>query len=80
MSVSKTVAPPKGERILVSYLKDDVLAYIITIKDNNREFYYLYEASNGALIKLGKSKSPLELEDKYEISAKLGVLNEVNDE
>lgn len=55
-----------------SYLKDDVVKFIITTKSNNRDHYFLYEVTEeGKLYKLGKSKDPEELEDKYRVYEKI---------
>lgn len=63
---------PKGERVWVEYLDTQHnLRFIVTSKDNDRGFYFLYELDDGKFNKLGKSRSPKELEDKFEISKKL---------
>lgn len=57
---------PKGEIVWVGYYDSSHnLRFIITSKQN-REHYFLYKViDNMELKKLGKSKSPKELEDKY---------------
>ena len=59
---------PSGEKIWVSYVNTNgEPVYIITSKPT-RDYYYLYEVSeNGNMRKLGKSKSPIELEEKYNV-------------
>jgi hypothetical protein len=65
------INPPKGECVWVGYYKDEAMKYMMTSKENNRDFYFLYEVANGSLKKLGKARSPLELEIKFEINTKL---------
>lgn len=48
---------PKGER---------VLRFILTSKDS-RDFYFLYELVDGNFRKLGKARSPMELEEKFRV-------------
>lgn len=64
---------PKGEQVWAScYSANNELCYIITSKVNQRDYYYLYNVEDGELKKLGKARSPLELEEKYEVKEKLG--------
>ena len=54
---------PKGEFLWTRYTKDDKTNYIITTKTYfNREYYYLYKVNGKTLEKLGRAKSPVELE------------------
>lgn len=63
---------PKGEKVWVGYYDTQKnLRFIMTSKENNRDFYFLYELVDGEFKKLGKARSPKELEDKFEVSAKL---------
>lgn len=64
----KAVKTPRGETLWVShYDKAWNLRYIITSKAL-RDFYFLYEVqADGALKKLGKSKNPAELEEKFQV-------------
>lgn len=39
--------------------------YYITAKENDRSYYFLYKIIDNRATKLGKSKTPKELEDKY---------------
>ena len=40
----------------------------MTSKKNNRDYYYLYEvAPDGSLNKLGRAKTPPDLEAKYHV-------------
>lgn len=62
---------PKGERVWVGcYNQSHELKFIITSKET-RDFYYLYELVDGEFRKLGRSKSPKELEEKFEVDKKL---------
>ena len=57
---------PKGETVWVRYhTQDGILKYIVTTKNGDRSFYYLYELCDSGFKKLGKSKSPMDLERKY---------------
>lgn len=62
----------KGEIVWVEYYdKQKNLRFIMTSKENNRDFYFLYELVDGEFKKLGKACSPKELEDKFKVSEKL---------
>ena len=55
---------PRSEQIwLERHAGENV--YIITSKENNMDMFFLYRIDNGRAVKLGKSKSPPELERKY---------------
>lgn len=57
---------PKNETVWHShYGIDHKLAYVITSKKDNREWYYYYKVIDGNLQKMGKSRTPLELIDKF---------------
>lgn len=57
---------PKGERLWVSYYnKKGELLFSLTSKELNRDWYYLYKIEEGKQTKLGKAKTPAELEKKY---------------
>lgn len=61
-----TLTYPKGETVWVRYhTKDGALKYIMTSKTGDRSFYYLYELDGTTFKKLGRSKSPIEMERKY---------------
>ena len=63
---------PKGESVWVRYYDaDGVLRFIMTSKENNREYYYLYECAGSELKKLGRSRSPKDLEEKFDVENKL---------
>jgi hypothetical protein len=64
-SVSAAYTYPKGEIVWIDYYdKDHNLRYILTSKEM-RDFYFLYELKEGKFIKLGKDRSPWELERKF---------------
>ena len=59
---------PKGERVWAGYYdRAGNLLFIVTSKENSRDWYYLYEPAGDKFKKLGKAKSPPELENKYHI-------------
>lgn len=55
---------PKTERIWVKRITEKGEIYYITSKDT-RDYYFLYKMDGDKAVKLGKDKSPLELESKY---------------
>ena len=57
---------PKGETVWVQYHeKTGELHHIMTTKKGDRNTYYLYVLENGAWKRLGRGKSPVDLENKY---------------
>ena len=63
---------PKGEMVWVRYcLQDGTTKFLLTSKKQNRDFYFLYEVVDGKLVKLGRSRTPPELEQKIDIHNKL---------
>ncbi len=64
---------PKGERVWAGYYnKNHELLFIITSKGISRDYYFLYELVGGEFKKLGKARSPTELERKYGMIRKMG--------
>lgn len=62
---------PKNEQVWVEYYTSShKLMFIVTSK-SSREFYFLYEMIDGVFKKLGKAKSPLELEEKFNVCGRL---------
>ena len=63
---------PKGERSWVGYynLAGERL-FLLTSKQNSREWYFLYEVHGATLKKLGKAHSPTELEEKFQVMEKI---------
>lgn len=58
---------PKGERVWVGYYNSNhELRFILTSKES-RDFYFLYELVEGNFRKLGKARSPMELEEKFRV-------------
>lgn len=63
---------PKGEHVWVGYYTEKLeLKFIVTTKESARDFYYLYELVDDKFKKLGKSRSPRELEKKFEVDKKI---------
>ena len=56
--------------VLGYYNAEHELCFILTSKES-REFYFLYELVDGEFKKLGKARTPKELEDKFEVSKKM---------
>ena len=64
-------AYPKGERVWVGYYTEKhELMFIMTSKEA-RDYYFLYELVDGKFKKLGKARSPKELEEKFEVDRRL---------
>lgn len=62
---------PRGEQVWTSYYNSShELLFIVTSKPI-RDFYFLYEVVDGAFKKLGKAKSPLELEEKFKVHERM---------
>lgn len=62
---------PRGETVWTSYYTSSgELMFILTAKPQ-RDAYYLYELVDNEFKKLGRSKSPPELEDKFDVHTKL---------
>lgn len=63
---------PKGERVWVGYCdRNHKLLFIITSKKETRDYYFLYEVVDGKFKKLGRAKSPKELEERFEVSKRM---------
>lgn len=67
-----TIQYPRGEIVWVNYAnRNGDILFILTSKPT-RDYYYLYEVLvDGKLKKLGKSKEPPELENKYNVKQKI---------
>lgn len=61
---SEGIQIPSNERVWMQIRTRHGAVYYVTSKDD-RQFYFLYKEENGVVEKLGKSKSPKELEEKY---------------
>lgn len=53
------------------YDKKNSLRFFITSKETSRDFYFLYEVSGGSVKKLGKARSPKDLEEKYKVEERV---------
>ena len=59
---------PKGERVWVGYYnRQGELLFILTSKET-RDYYFLYAVEDGKFKKLGRAKSPPELEIKFRVN------------
>lgn len=66
---------PKGERVWVGYYNvKHELVFILTSKESSRDYFFLYELVDGAFKKLGRARSPKELEAKFDVDRRLGVM------
>lgn len=45
--------------------------FILTSKETSRDFYFLYELVGDTFKKLGKARSPTELEEKFQVHERL---------
>ena len=62
---------PRGETVWTSYYTSSgELMFILTAKPQ-RDAYYLYELRDSEFQKLGRSKSPLGLEERFDVHTKL---------
>ena len=63
--------PPRGERVFSGYYnRRGILLFVITAKEA-RDFYFLYEVKDDVYTKLGRSKNPLDLVEKYHVMEKI---------
>ena len=62
---------PRGEQLWTRYHNISGNLVFITTSKPVRDFYFLYELVDGSFHKLGKAKSPLELEAKFKVVEKL---------
>jgi hypothetical protein len=63
---------PKGEHAWMGYYnKEDELLFLLTSRENDRSWFFLYENRDGELKKLGKAHTPTELEEKYKVTEKM---------
>lgn len=62
---------PQSEIVWQSYYNvSGELQFIITSK-HIRDTYYLYELKNNKFVKLGKAKTPIKLEETYDIKNRI---------
>lgn len=63
---------PKGETVWVSYQNIKGEPVCILTSKPTRDYYFLYEVlSDGTLNKLGKARSPIELEEKFNVRQRM---------
>ena len=64
---------PRGETALVGYYNSSGdRVFLLTERQNKDGWFFLYEDQpDGTIKKLGRSKSPVELENKYDVSKKM---------
>lgn len=71
MENAKQYKYPKGETVWTGYYdKHGELKFIVTSKPM-RDNYFLYELVHGVFKKLGRSKNPTELENKFDVLQKM---------
>lgn len=51
--------------------KNQNTLFILTSKETSRDFYFLYEVAGDSFRKLGKARSPTELEEKFRVIDRL---------
>lgn len=63
---------PRNETVWVTYLdrKSDI-AYIITTKAGSRDAYHLYQRTGETFKKLGRARTPTELEETFKVKQRL---------
>ena len=63
---------PKGEIGWVGYYnRSGKLIFVLTSKEKDRSWYFLYEVNGNTMKKLGKAHTPPELENKYHVLEKM---------
>lgn len=63
---------PKGETVWVRYVdRNQNTLFVLTSKETSRDFYFLYELVGDTFKKLGKARSPTELEEKFQVHERL---------
>ena len=59
---------PKNEIVWTEYVVNGVPRFIMTSKES-RDYYFLYNVGeDGSVEKLGKARTPTELEEKYKVN------------
>lgn len=66
------VQDPKGEIVWVRYFDLCGCPKFLLTSKPSREYYLLYKIDGDKLIKLGRAKTPIELEEKYGVITHLG--------
>ena len=67
------ITPPKGERTWAGYYRDGAPLFLLTGKERGGEYFTLYEITEGSLTRLGRGRTPPELEHRFRIRARMGV-------
>lgn len=58
-----------GEKAVVTECNSNgEVQYVITTKQNDTSWYYLYKFENDKLIKMGRAKTPPELEEQFTLT------------
>ena len=66
------IVAPKGEIVWVRYCNTGGEPVCIITSKPARDFYFLYDVKpDGSLQKVGKARSPTELEDKFDVRSKM---------
>lgn len=73
MSDKRELIYPKGERVWVGYYNTNHELILILTSKESRDYYYLYELVDGGFKKLGRARSPVELEERFEVNKRLVV-------
>lgn len=68
---------PSGEIVWVRYCNSGDPQFIITSKPS-RDYYYLYQVVEDGIKKLGRAKTPPELEKKFRVLDAIGVKQNSN--
>lgn len=62
---------PRGERLFTGYYnRQGTLLFVITAKET-RDYYYLYEVKDDVYTKLGRSRNPLDLVEKFNVMERI---------
>ena len=62
---------PRGEHAFTGYYnRKGILLFGITAKEA-RDYYYLYEVKDDVYTKLGRSRNPLELVEKFKVPERI---------
>lgn len=62
---------PRGERLFTGYYnRQGILLFVITAKET-RDYYYLYEVKDDVYTKLGRSRNPLDLVEKFKVMERI---------
>lgn len=66
------IVTPKGEIVWVRCCKPGGEPVCIITSKPTRDFYFLYDVKpDGTLQKVGKARSPTELENKFDVRSKM---------